>query len=67
MLQIQFNRHKYKCQDCEREFTAKDEKNPQKGRFGMNIDKVRTAAWTMEERKQQKEVWDKEMADSEAF
>ncbi len=33
----------------------------------MNIDKVRTAAWTMEERKQQKEGWDKEMADSEAF
>ncbi len=49
---IQFNRHKYKSQDSECEFTAKDEEYPQKGRFGMNIDKVRTAAWTMEERKQ---------------
>jgi transposase len=34
---IQFNRHKYKCQDCEREFTAKDEECPQKGRFGVNL------------------------------
>jgi len=30
---IQFNRHKYKCQDCEQKFTAKDEECPQKGRF----------------------------------
>ena len=34
---IQFNRHKYKCQDCEHEFTAKDEECPQKGRFGVNL------------------------------
>nr|MBE0428236.1 IS66 family transposase [Nitrospirota bacterium] len=34
---IQFNRHKYKCHDCEREFTAKDEECPQKGRFGVNL------------------------------
>jgi transposase len=34
---IQFNRHKYKCQNCEHEFTAKNEKCPQKGRFGVNL------------------------------
>ena len=34
---IQFNRHKYKCQDCEQEFTAKDAECPQKGRFGVNL------------------------------
>ena len=34
---IQFNRHKYKCQDCEHEFTAKDAECPQKGRFGVNL------------------------------
>ena len=34
---IQFNRHKYKRKDCEREFTAKDEECPQKGRFGVNL------------------------------
>ena len=34
---IQFNRHKYKCQNCEHEFTAKNEECPQKGRFGVNM------------------------------
>jgi transposase len=34
---IPFNRHKYKCHDCEREFTAKDEECPQEGRFGVNL------------------------------
>jgi transposase len=34
---IQFNRHKYKCQDCGHVFTAKDEECPQKGRFGVNL------------------------------
>jgi len=35
---FQFNRHKYKCKDCERKFTAKDEECPQqKGKFGVNL------------------------------
>lgn len=34
---IQFNRHKYKCQDCGHVFIAKDEKCPQKGRFGVDL------------------------------
>jgi len=34
---IQFNRHKYKCQDCEQEFTAKDAGCPKKGRFGVDL------------------------------
>ena len=34
---IQFNRHKYKCQDCGHEFIAKDEECPQKGRFGVDL------------------------------
>jgi transposase len=34
---IQFNRHKYKCQDCGHVFIAKDEKCPQKGRFGVEL------------------------------
>lgn len=34
---IQFNRHKYKCQDCGHVFIAKDEECPQKGRFGVDL------------------------------
>jgi transposase len=34
---IPFNRHKYRCKDCEHEFTAKDEECPQQGRFGVNL------------------------------
>ncbi|RCV65529.1 Transposase [Methanophagales archaeon] len=34
---IQFNRHKYKCQDCGHVFIAKDEKCPLKGRFGVDL------------------------------
>ncbi len=34
---IQFNWHKYQCQDCGHEFTAKHEECPQKGKFGVNL------------------------------
>jgi transposase len=34
---IQFNRHRYRCNECGHEFSARDEKCPKEGRFGVGM------------------------------